>query len=100
MRAQISSDTSNPLSPCRREGWIDGVTINISSWGVLFRTSEPLDVDTEVELTIALGESRARAGELRCDGHIVPIESGNSTTLSMAAAFSRYNLQRATEIGA
>jgi hypothetical protein len=88
---------------CRRageEGWISGVTINISSSGVLFRTSEPLDIDTQVEMTIVLGESPARAGELRCDGHIVRIESGDSTTPSMAAAFSRYNLQRGTELGA
>jgi hypothetical protein len=80
---------------CRRageEGWIDGVTINISSSGVLFCTSEPLDVDTPVEMSIVLGESRARAGELRCDGHIVRID-GDSMTPSMAAAFSRYDLR-------
>ena len=80
---------------CRRageEGWIDGVTINISSSGVLFCTSEPLDVDTQVEMSIVLGESRARAGELRCDGLIVRID-GDSTTPSMAAAFSRYDLR-------
>jgi len=80
---------------CRRageEGWIEGVTINISSSGVLFCTSEPLDVDTQVEMSIVLGESRARAGELRCDGHIVRID-GDSTTPSMAAAFSRYDLR-------
>jgi len=81
---------------CRRageEGWIEGVTINISSSGVLFCTSEPLDVDTPVEMSIVLGESRARAGELRCDGHIVRIESGDSPTPSIAAAFSRYDLR-------
>jgi hypothetical protein len=89
---------------CRRagdDGWIEGVTINISSSGVLFHTSEPLDVDTHVEMSIVLGASRARAGELRCDGHIVRIESGDSTSPSMAAAFSRYDLRpRSTEIGA
>ena len=56
---------------CRRtgdNGWIEGVTINISSSGVLFHTSEPLEVDTHVEMSIVLGQSRARAGELRCDG--------------------------------
>jgi PilZ domain len=87
---------------CRRtgeEGWLEGVTINISSSGVLFRTSESLDVDTQVEMTIVLGESPARGSELRCDGHIVRIESGNAATPSMAAVFSRYNLQRATEVG-
>jgi PilZ domain-containing protein len=89
---------------CRRageEGWIEGVTINISSSGVLFRTSEPLDVNTPVEMRIALGGSPARTGELRCDGHIVRIESTDPTTSSMAAAFSRYDLRhRATEVGA
>jgi PilZ domain len=89
---------------CRRAGeeaWLEGVTINISSSGVLFRTSEPLDVDTRVEMTIVLRESTALAGELRCQGHIVRIESGDSTTPSMAAAFLRSNLrQRATEMGA
>jgi PilZ domain len=88
---------------CRRageEGWIEGVTINISSSGVLFCTSEPLDVDTQVEMSIALGESPAKAGELRCDGYIVRIDSSDSTTASMAAVFSRYNLQRATEFWA
>jgi len=74
------------------------VTINISSSGVLFRTIKPLDVDTKVEMSIVLGESPARSGELRCDGRIVRIEPGDST--SMAAAFSRYNLHRPTEIGA
>ena len=87
---------------CRRageEGWLEGVTINISRSGVLFRTIKPLDVDTKVEMSIVLGESRARSGELRCDGRIVRIEPGDST--SMAAAFSRYNLRhRGTEIGA
>ena len=88
---------------CRRpgeEGWMEGVTINISSSGVLFRTREPLDVDTQVEMRIVLGESPAQAGELQCDGHIVRIESGDPTTPSMAATFSRYNLQRAAEVGA
>jgi hypothetical protein len=89
---------------CRRagqDGWIEGVTINISSSGVLFCTSEPLDVDTQVEMSIVLGESRARAGELRCDGHIVRLESSDSTTPSMAAVFSRYDLRpRAAEMGA
>ena len=89
---------------CRRAGeqrWIEGVTINISKSGVLFRTSVPLDVDTRVEIRIVLGESPARAGELRCQGHIVRLESGDSTTPSMAAAFLRSNLRhRATEIGA
>jgi PilZ domain len=89
---------------CRRagdEGWIEGVTINISKSGVLFRTSEPLDVDTQIEMRIVLRESPARAGELRCDGHIVRIASGDPTTPSMAAAFTRSNLRpRATEIGA
>jgi len=81
---------------CRRageEGWVEGVTINISSSGVLFHTTEPLDVDTHVEMSIVLGASRARAGELRCDGHIVRIESGDSPTPSIAAAFSRYDLR-------
>jgi hypothetical protein len=77
------------------------VTINISRSGVLFRTSKPLDVDTKVEMTIVLGESPARGGELRCGGRIVRIESGGSTTSSMAAAFSRYNLRhRAKQVGA
>ena len=89
---------------CRRtgeEGWLEGVTINISSSGVLFLTSKPLDVDTKVEMTIVLGESRARGGELRCDGRIVRIESDGSTTSSMAAAFSSYDLHHpANQIGA
>jgi len=89
---------------CRRAGdeaWLEGLTINISSSGVLFRTSEPLDVDTRVEIRIVLGESSSQAGELRCDGNIVRIETGDSTTPSMAAAFLRYNLRhRATEMGA
>jgi len=88
---------------CRRageEGWLEGVTINISSSGVLFRTIKPLDVDTKVEMFIVLGESPARSGELRCDGRIVRIEAGDPRTPSMAAAFSRYNLHRPTEIGA
>jgi len=89
---------------CRRtgeDGWIEGVTINISSSGVLFRTSEPLDVDTQLEMRIVLGESPARRGELRCDGHVVRIESKDSTMRSMAAAFSRSDLRpRETEIGA
>src|SRR4029434_2806058 len=57
---------------CRRageEGWLEGVTINISSSGVLFRTIKPLDVDTKVEMSIVLGESPARPGELSSDGH-------------------------------
>ena len=89
---------------CRRAGdagWLEGVTVNISSSGVLFRTSTPLDVDTKVEMTIVLGESPSRSGELRCNGRIVRIESSGSTPSSMAAAFSRYNLRhRTTEIGA
>jgi hypothetical protein len=89
---------------CRRAGdesWIEGVTINISRSGVLFRTSEPLDVNTRIEMRIALGETRARRGELKCDGHVVRIESVDSAMRSTAAAFSRSNLRpREMEIGA
>jgi PilZ domain len=89
---------------CRRageDGWMEGVTINISSSGVLFRTSEPLDVDTQIEMSIVLGESPAPGSELRCDGHIVRIDGGDPMTPLMAAAFSRYDLRhRATETGA
>jgi hypothetical protein len=86
---------------CRRageDGWIDGVTINISRSGVLFRMSEPLDVNTQIEMRIVLGEFPARRGELRCDGHVVRIESADSTARSMAAAFSRSDL-RPREMG-
>jgi hypothetical protein len=77
------------------------VTINISRSGVLFRTSEPLDVNTRIEMRIVLRESSERTGELRCDGHIVRIESSDPSTPSMAAAFSRSHLRpRETEIGA
>jgi PilZ domain len=89
---------------CRRAGeddWIDGVTINISRSGVLFRTSAPLDVDTTVEMRIALRGLSAQTGELRCDGRIVRIASADPTTPSMAAAFSGYDLRhRVTELGA
>ena len=88
---------------CRRAGnerWIEGVTINISRSGVLFRTSMPLDIDTPVEMTIVLGGSSMTPGELRCDGHIVRIASADSTTASMAAAFSTYDLRRRMEIEA
>src|SRR5262245_52949285 len=89
---------------CRRagaKGWIEGMTINISSSGVLFRTSEPLDVNTQLEMRIVLGESPAQRGELRCDGHVVRIESVDPAMRSMAAAFDRSDLRpRETEIGA
>ena len=89
---------------CRRAGdddWIEGVTINISRSGVLFRASEPLDVDTRIDIRIVLGESPARTGELRCDGHVVRIASTDAATQSMAAAFFRSNLRpRETEVSA
>ena len=55
------------------EAWRETETENISRSGVFFRTDDPFEVNTIVELTmrLATGEAGHRAAEVRCRGRVV-----------------------------
>ena len=74
--------------------WLDGQTENISRSGVLFRVEQPFDVDTAVEIRIALrATSPGSAGsEVICQARIVRAEVRRDPTVALAAAFSQQQL--------
>jgi hypothetical protein len=53
--------------------WREAQTENISRSGVFFRTDDPIEVNTPVELAMVLatGEVRHRAAEVLCRGRVV-----------------------------
>jgi hypothetical protein len=55
------------------EVWRETQTENISRSGVFFRTDDPFDVNTPVELAMVLATSpvRRHAAEVLCRGHVV-----------------------------
>lgn len=86
----------------RRAGeaaWLAGTTENISRSGVLFHADRPLDVNTPIEISIAMPAvaPASAPAEVRCQGHIVRIATPPSEepqTL-MAAAFSDFKFSPA-----
>lgn len=70
---------------------MDGTTENISYSGVLFRADGVLDVDTPIEIDIALPFGRSAASDLLCQARIVRAETrASERPTALAAAFSDY----------
>ena len=89
--------------PCRyREAgsrvWYEGLTVNISVSGVLFRAAQALQSPTAIEMTVALPAvlPGAAAAEIRCRGLIVrnatATDSDPSTVL--AASITGFRVVR------
>lgn len=80
--------------PVGETTWTYGLTRNISTTGLLFTTLEPLDVDTAIELEVAVprpfvGHDHAR---LTCTGHIVRGMKEADDSASLAATIASYRL--------
>lgn len=74
--------------------WSYGLTRNISTTGLLFNVLKPLDVDTPVEIEVAVprpfvGHDHAR---LTCTGHIVRGIRELDDSSSLAATIASYRL--------
>jgi len=97
--AQRARRFSLPLSLRYRSAgaslWHDGRIENISRSGVLFWTEEPLDVDTPVEMRIALPLLRTSPG-IVCRGRIVRtvLPSARHAPPGLAATISSYRFVR------
>jgi len=76
-------------------GWLDGKTENISHSGVLFRVDQPFDIDTPIEIRIALPLTipAGTASEVIGQARIVRTETRPAgPRAALAAAFSRPRL--------
>jgi hypothetical protein len=78
--------------PVGKTGWSEGTTENISRSGVLFRTAEILEVDTPIEMRVALPVGSLP--EMVCTGRIVRTvsPSGYEGRPGVAAAITHYRL--------
>ena len=77
-----------------RPEWSYGLTRNISTTGLLFNVLKPLDVDTPVEIEVAVprpfvGHDHVR---LTCTGHIVRGIRELDDSSSLAATIASYRL--------
>jgi hypothetical protein len=84
--------------PVGNTRWFEGTTENISRSGVLFRTAEMLDVDTPIEMRVALpvGTPPDFLPEVICSARIVRTvsPSGYERRSGLAAAITHYRLRR------
>jgi hypothetical protein len=83
--------------PVGQASWREGTTENISRSGVLFRAPELLDLDTPIEMRVALpiGASPDLFSEVICSGRIVRTLSGAGLEKrpALAAAITESRLQ-------
>jgi hypothetical protein len=80
--------------PLGSDEWLEGTTENISSSGVLFRTDHPFDIDTPIEVDIALLPGRATGSDVLCQGRIVRAEKRPALPAEVAVVFSDYEFVR------
>lgn len=85
--------------PVGQASWREGTTENISRSGVLFRAPDLLELDTPIEMRVALpiGASPDLFSEVICSGRIVRSVSGAGVEQRpiLAAAITDYRLQPA-----
>jgi hypothetical protein len=76
--------------------WHEGRVENISRSGVLFRATDLVDVDAQVEITLLL-PVRPSASAIVCRGRIVRtvLPGGSERRPGLAATISRYRFRRA-----
>jgi hypothetical protein len=83
--------------------WLEGTTENISYTGVLLRSSYSLALETAIEMKLRLGPAakRAGAGEIRCKGTVVRLESRDvpETPVALVVAIRDYRIVRRPEVG-
>lgn len=77
--------------------WREGRIENISRSGVLFRTDDPLQVDTRLEMRFVLPLNDTPPSVV-CRGHIVRtvLPNGHQVPPCLAATISAYRLVRGT----
>ncbi|PYQ38627.1 MAG: hypothetical protein DMF77_23605 [Acidobacteria bacterium] len=75
--------------------WHEGRVENISRSGVLFRATDLVDVDVQVEITVLL-PVRPSASAIVCRGRIVRtvLPGGSERRPGLAATISRYRFRR------
>jgi hypothetical protein len=75
--------------------WHEGRVENISRSGVLFRATDLVDVDAQVEITLLL-PVRPSASAIVCRGRIVRtvLPGGSERRPGLAATISRYRFRR------
>ena len=82
--------------PLGQAGWREGTTENISRSGVLFRAPDLLDLNTPIEMRVALpvGPSPERFPEVLCHGRIVRTIDGSADEgrPGLAAKITDYRL--------
>jgi hypothetical protein len=80
-------------------GWREATTENISRSGVLFRASAIFELDTPIEMRVALpvGATPDVFPEVFCSGRIVRrvVGSGEESRAALAAAITFYRLESA-----
>ena len=75
--------------------WHEARTENISRVGVLFRTTDPLDVDTQVEMTFVLPMPPSQPA-IVCRGRVVrTVLPDRQGRVGLAATISAYRFVRA-----
>jgi hypothetical protein len=75
--------------------WHEARTENISRTGVLFRTTDPLDIDTHVEMTFVLPISPSQPA-IVCRGRVVrTVLPDRQGRVGLAATISVYRFVRA-----
>jgi hypothetical protein len=88
--------------PLGHEEWLQGRTCNVSASGVLVHAREPLQVDTRVEVQLALASGKAASplGAVACLGRVVRVvPSSGSHLYAIAVAIEQYDfLQGAASV--
>src|SRR4051812_2046234 len=88
--------------PLGSHEWLQGETQNISASGVLLESMRPLQVDTRVELTLALASDKSTTarGEVACTGRVVRIVEDDLDTMhaSFAVSIEQYNFTQLAQM--
>ena len=82
--------------------WLTSTTENISRSGMLFHGVRPLDVDTQIEISIAMPHvaPASAAAEVRCRAQIVRIAPSSGQQTVMAAAFLDFKFNPSVAVAA
>lgn len=77
------------------DAWSYGVTVNISSSGVLFRSARPIECALPIELQVVLPGDRDGGARVLSRGSVArTVSSGGSAHYVIAATIDAYELAR------
>jgi hypothetical protein len=79
--------------------WLNGVTANVSTSGVLFVADSTLTRDTRIEMRLALPIQMpgTAQGRVICHGHIVRSQLADNGRTALASTIVNYRLIRADQ---